>query len=261
MKVTNKSEMGNVIGIIPARYQSTRLPGKLLLDLGGKSVLQRVYENASQSKALHQVIIATDHPLIAQHCKDLKMSCVMTAGGHQSGTDRCAEAALQFSDVDYVVNLQGDEPFLQAHEIDGFVKYLISKDADIATLACPFHSEAQLSDPSKVKVVFGHQGKALYFSRSIIPYIRTIDPDKWINQHVHFRHVGMYAFRYHILQELTKLPMGTLEQMESLEQLRWLEHGYDINVHCGSYEGVGIDTEEDYYKAVARLKSDISSIE
>lgn len=260
MIVTKTFEMVNVIGIIPARYRSTRLPGKLLLDLYGKSVLQRVYENANQSKALNQVIIATDHPLIVQHCEDMQMNCVMTDEAHQSGTDRCAEAALQFPEADYIVNLQGDEPFLHAHEIDGFVQYLITMEADIATLACSFQSEAQLSDPSKVKVVFGKQGKALYFSRSIIPHIRHIAADQWISKNAHFRHIGIYAFRYSVLQQLTKLPMGTLEQLESLEQLRWLEHGYDINVHCGSYEGEGIDTEEDYKKALERLKSDISSI-
>lgn len=260
MKVTKTSEMVNVIAIIPARYHSTRLPGKLLLDLCGKSVLQRVYENANQSKALNQVIIATDHPLIVQHCEDLQMKYVMTDETHLSGTDRCAEAALQFPKADYIVNLQGDEPFLQPNEIDGFVEHLITKDADIATLACPFRTEAQLSDPSKVKVVFGQQGKALYFSRSPIPHIRSISAGQWINQHVHFRHVGIYAFRFRVLQQLSKLPIGTLEQLEALEQLRWLEHGYSINVQCGAYEGEGIDTEQDYLKALDRIKSDISSL-
>lgn len=261
MKVTNTPHKAKVIGIIPARYHSTRLPGKLLLDLCGKSVLQRVYENAGLSRSMDQVIIATDHPLIFQHCNEHQMSCVMTDEAHQSGTDRCAEAALQFSDTDYVINLQGDEPFLLPAEIDTFVEDLISREADIATLACPFQSESQLSDPSKVKVVFGQHGKALYFSRSIIPYVRNKAQDQWIKEAAHFRHVGIYAFRYSVLQALTKLPMGTLERLESLEQLRWLEHGYSIHVHCGSYEGEGIDTEEDYQKALTRLRSDITTME
>jgi len=260
MTYINTSHKGNVIGIIPARYQSTRLPGKLLLDLCGKSLLQRVYENASQCQSLDQIIIATDHELIIKHCEEHNMNCVLTDEAHQSGTDRCAEAALQYPDADYVINLQGDEPFLQPSEIDVLVDKLISSEADIATLACPFQSEAQLSDPSKVKVVFGVQGKALYFSRSIIPHVRSIPQDQWLGERFHFRHVGVYAFKYSVLQALTKLPMGVLERLESLEQLRWLENGYGIHVHCGEYEGEGIDTEDDYRRALVRIQSEISSI-
>lgn len=243
---TTLTSKWRTVAIIPARYASTRLPGKLLLDLGGKSVLQRVYDNAVQCLFLQEVIVAADSEEILAHCEENDMKCLLTSTSHQSGTDRVAEVAAQFQDVDIIINIQGDEPFFSTNELTDFVQFMWKEHVSIGTLACPINSAEQISDPSKVKVVMGTEQQALYFSRAAIPFLRGVELEQWPDQGKHFRHVGVYGFKMPTLLSISKLSQGCLELSESLEQLRWLENGFPIHVLTGAYEGFGIDTAEDY---------------
>lgn len=238
-----------VLGVIPARYESTRFPGKPLVNIRGKSMIARVYERCRQAKTLDQVVVATDDQRIFDHVRSFGGEVMMTSKSHRSGTDRCAEVAAEHSEVEIVVNIQGDEPFIDPNQIDQLVQLFDGvSTVDIATLAKKIDSEEALMDPNIVKVVFNKQAQALYFSRSTIPFVRSLASSQWLRHHDFYKHIGIYAFKNEVLQACAKLPQGRLEIMESLEQLRWLEAGYNISVGLTKLETMGIDTPEDLEK-------------
>ncbi len=242
-----------ILGIIPARYASTRFPAKPLADLGGKSMIRRVYEQAKKSKSLSKVIVATDHEEIYNHVTTFGGAVCMTSAHHASGTDRCFEVlSKETTSFDYVINLQGDEPFIAPEQIDLLASLLDGK-TELATLIKRIDSIEQLVNPNLVKVVCNKNQEALYFSRSMIPYIRNQEQSEWVTHHVFFKHIGMYAYRHDILGEITRLEISSLEKAESLEQLRWLENGYKINVKETDIETIGIDTPEDLHTALKHL--------
>ena len=235
------------LGIIPARFASTRFPGKPLVLIDGKTMLQRVYEQASKSQ-LHQVVIATDDTRIFDAATDFGAQAVMTSAHHRSGTDRIAEVAKAF-DAEIVVNIQGDEPFIEPSQINLLVDFLKSHEAiEIATLCKQITDHEQLMSPNVVKVVRNIKQEALYFSRNPIPFLRDVATEKWLLEAAHFKHIGMYAFRKKTLLELAELAATNLEKLENLEQLRWLENGFTIGVIETALETIGIDTPEDLEK-------------
>lgn len=234
------------IGIIPARYASTRFPGKPLEMLGDKSVIQRVYEQAVKARRLDEVIVATDDQRIMDHVLAWGGQCMITSVQHRSGTDRCAEVADKINDVDIVVNIQGDEPFIDPVQIDQTVEPIARRtNVDISTLARKITKEESLHNPNVVKVVISRKQRAMYFSRSTIPYLRGIPTEQWFTQGTFYQHIGLYAFRASVLKDLTLLFPSQYEQLESLEQLRWLEEGYGIFVSLTEKGTIGIDTPED----------------
>lgn len=233
-----------ILGIIPSRYASTRFPGKPLVDIKGKSMIQRVYEQSEKAEKVNKVIVATDDDRIYDHIKSWGGNVLMTSSEHPSGTDRCREAYEHAGEnFDYVINIQGDEPFIEPLQIDLLAELLDGK-TEVATLIKEIKDPADIINPSIVKVVKG-KSKALYFSRSPIPHFRDASIDQWVKQHIYFRHIGIYAYRTDILKEITKLPQGSLEKAESLEQLRWLENGYYIKVAETEFDSFGIDTPSD----------------
>lgn len=238
-----------ILGLIPARYASTRFPGKPLADIGGKPMIQRVYERAAS--VLEHVYVATDDERIATVVRAFGGRVVMTADTHKSGTDRCAEAINTVQaelgvSFHAVINIQGDEPFIEPTQIELLASAFDDEKTEIATLVKPVDNQSDLTSPNKPKVVLSEEGNALYFSRQPIPYLRGVELDKWLDSGVKFyNHIGMYGYRSDILAKITKLPLGTLEKAESLEQLRWLENGYSIKVLETKLESLSIDTTED----------------
>ena len=242
-----------ILGIIPARYASTRFPGKPLADIGGKSMIQRVYEQVKKSKRVTDAIVATDNQEIFDHVTKFGGRVRMTKESHVSGTDRCYEAlTLQKAPFDYVINIQGDEPFIQPEQIDLLARLLDGK-TEIATLVKKIEDREQLFNPNVVKAVVAANGEALYFSRSTVPHIRNTPEADWMGKHSFYKHIGMYAYRTDVLKRLTELPVSPLEKAESLEQLRWLENGFRIKVAETKTETIGIDTPEDLQRALANL--------
>lgn len=243
-----------ILGIIPARYASTRFPAKPLADLGGQSMIKRVYTQATKSKSLARVVVATDHADIAKHVSDFGGNVCMTSENHVSGTDRCFEVLTKEKSVfDYVINIQGDEPFIAPEQID-LLASLLEGTTELATLAKKLENQQQLTNPNLVKVVINKNMEAMYFSRSPIPYWRGKEID-WVNQHTYYKHIGLYAYRTDILEEITSLKVSPLERAESLEQLRWLENGYKIKVAETQHETLGIDTPEDFKEALHYLRN------
>lgn len=244
------------LGIIPARYASSRFPGKPLADMNGKPMIQRVYEQVT--KALSDVWVATDDERIFDVVESFGGNVVMTSPDHQSGTDRCREAYVKIGkDYDVIINIQGDEPFIQPEQIEIIKDCFNNSRTQIATLAKEFKKEDgfdAIFDPNTPKVIFNKNMEAIYFSRAIIPYIRNTHFKEWINKYTFFKHIGMYAYRADILSEITRLEQSSLEVAESLEQLRWIENGYKIKVGITDIETVGIDTPEDMQKAINFLK-------
>jgi len=235
-----------VIAVIPSRYDSSRFPGKPLADIQGKSMIQRVYEQAKSCKDLDDVIVATDDQRIYSHVESFGGKVAMTSSTHESGTDRCGEVLKNYKgEVAVVVNIQGDEPFIQAEQISALVNVFKDEAVDISTLAKKIEIDEQLHDPNLVKVVKQANSFALYFSRSPIPYYRGKTNTNWCENHDYFKHVGIYAYRANVLEELVQLAPSALEKTESLEQLRWLENGYKIHVGNTLHESIGIDTPED----------------
>jgi 3-deoxy-manno-octulosonate cytidylyltransferase (CMP-KDO synthetase) len=236
------------IGIIPARYASTRFPGKPLADIGGKLMIERVYEQAS--KVLSQVVVATDDDRIFNAVKSFGGEVVMTSDHHQSGTHRCTEAlnkteAARKCSFKVVVNIQGDEPFIQPRQLEKLTSCFHNADTEIATLIKPLKHNEELFDPNKPKVVINNSAQAMYFSRSPIPYFRNVPKEEWHLRHDYFIHIGLYAYRPDVLREITALKPSSLEKAESLEQLRWLQSGYIISTRKTEYESWPIDTPED----------------
>ncbi|MGB0930915.1 MAG: 3-deoxy-manno-octulosonate cytidylyltransferase [Chitinophagales bacterium] len=242
----------SAIVLIPARYASTRFPGKPLADIGGKSMVQRVYQQAQKANSVSGVYVATDDLRIQKHVEEFGGKVIMTASTHQSGTDRCAEAIQKLKAesngnlvADIIVNIQGDEPFIQPEQIDALVQLFENETTEIATLIKPIEVEAVLWDVNKPKVVRGKNGNALYFSRQCIPFLRSIPKSDWLQSHTFFKHIGVYAYRSSILQQLTQIAPSLLEQAESLEQLRWLENGFSIQTTVTHFESPSVDTPED----------------
>jgi len=244
------------IGIIPARYASTRFPAKPLAVLGGKPVIQRVYEQVSG--VLDDVLVATDDERIFRAVEGFGGKVCMTSTSHRSGTDRIREAYENLGQpYDVVVNIQGDEPFIQASQIRTVVSCFDDPATQIATLVKPFEPAdgcAALFNVNSPKVVVDNEMRALYFSRSVIPYLRGVPQEDWLSRHTFYKHIGLYAYRSDTLLEITRLPQSSLELAESLEQLRWLQNGYVIKVGVSDVETIGIDTPEDLARAEEFLK-------
>lgn len=244
------------IGIIPARYASTRFPAKPLAMLGGKPVIQRVYEQVAS--LLDEAYVATDDERIEAAVKAFGGKAVMTSVNHKSGTDRCYEAYTKVGQgYDVVVNIQGDEPFIRRSQLEAVKACFKDTATRIATLAKPFAPEdgiEALENINSPKVVVSKNMNALYFSRSIIPYQRNAEKADWLKGHTYYKHIGLYAYRADTLKEITSLPQTSLEVAESLEQLRWLENGYTIKVGISNVETIGIDTPEDLAHAEEFLK-------
>ena len=244
------------IAIIPARYASTRFPGKPLAQLGGQSVIERVYRQVSG--IIEDVVVATDDERIYSAVEAFGGRVVMTSAEHRSGTDRCWEAyCKQGKQFDVVINVQGDEPFITASQLRAIVSCFEDENTDIATLVKPFTKEDGLSaleNPNTPKVVLDAQMRAIYFSRSVIPFLRGVEREQWLSHHTFYKHIGMYAFRSEVLEQITSLEQSVLEKAESLEQLRWLENGYKIGVGITEEETIGIDTPEDLQRAEEFLR-------
>jgi 3-deoxy-manno-octulosonate cytidylyltransferase (CMP-KDO synthetase) len=234
--------------IIPARYASTRFPGKPLAILGGKTVIQRVYEQAVS--VLDDAYVATDDERILQTVEAFGGRAVMTRSDHKSGTDRIEEAATKIgTTADVIINIQGDEPFIHPSQIETLCRLFDDPQTQIGTLGKRFESMEAVENPNSPKIVTDVKGFALYFSRSVIPFIRGRQRDEWFGQYPFLKHLGIYAYRREVLGEITKLPQSSLEIAESLEQLRWLQNGYRIRVGETNIETVGIDTPEDLQRA------------
>lgn len=244
----------NFTAIIPARYASTRFPGKPLALLGNKPVIQHVYEQASS--VLSDVWVATDDDRIREAVEKFGGRVVMTRADHKSGTDRIEEAAEKTgTQADVVINIQGDEPFVQPSQIKTLMQLFDNAETQIGTLGKHFENIEAVNNPNSPKIVTDKQGFALYFSRSVIPYIRGAQDNEWLSHFPFLKHLGLYAYRREVLHKITQLPQSSLEIAESLEQLRWLENGYRIRVGLTDVETVGIDTPEDLQRAEEFLKS------
>ena len=252
----------NFIGIIPARYASTRFPGKPLVDIAGKTMIRRVYERASL--VLDHVIVATDDDRIYNEVKTFGGEVVMTSTHHKSGTDRCSEALFIYESSncdkkpDVVINIQGDEPFVNVSQLTCLKSAFTRNEVDIATLVAPITTPDDIFNPNCVKAVLSASGNAIYFSRSPIPYIRGISEQDWYKKHTFYRHIGLYAYRADVLRKITKLAPSPLETAESLEQNRWLENNYIISASVTEHESPGIDTPEDLERVLTEFKDLLS---
>ena len=239
------------IGLIPARYASSRFPGKPLALIGNKPMIQRVYEQAH--KSLDLVFVATDDMRIYEAVLNFGGKAVMTSPDHQSGTDRCAEAVTLLSaetgiNPDVVINIQGDEPFIKPEQIDLLKQCFAVENVEIATLVRKAEDGEDIFNPNQPKVVINSEGDAMYFSRAAIPYIRDDETGKWSGKHVYYKHIGLYGYRTETLKRITSLPRSPLEIAESLEQIRWLENGFHIRTAGTLWESTGIDTPDDLVK-------------
>ncbi len=246
-----------VLGVIPARFASTRLEGKPILRIGDKPMVVHVYQNALKSSFLNKVVIATDHIHIYETCQKFGCNVIMTSESHPSGTDRVIEVSEQFLDFDVIINIQGDEPFLNSNSIDELVQIFIQNpNAEIATLVKKIDNSEDLWADSVVKCVKDSFGKALYFSRSVIPYLRSEkNKELWHQKHSFWKHLGIYGYTHKALQKIKMLNQSSLEQCESLEQLRWLENSLQIYTSETSFQSLAVDTLEDYHRAIQYWES------
>ncbi|HJP62860.1 MAG TPA: 3-deoxy-manno-octulosonate cytidylyltransferase [Mucilaginibacter sp.] len=235
----------NILGIIPARYASTRFPGKPLVDIAGKSMIQRVYEQSKKCALLNDVIVATDDERIYDHVIAFGGKVVMTSPDHQSGTDRSAEVSAKNPEYDIIINIQGDEPYINPEQISKVALCFDASDTQIATLVKKIQTDQELFNPNSPKVILNKNSEAIYFSRSPLPHIRGHEQQDWLLHFIYFKHIGIYGYRADVLQQITKLPVSSLEKAESLEQLRWVENGYRIKVTETELETYAIDTPED----------------
>ena len=243
-----------IAGIIPARYASSRFPGKPLIDIQGKSMIQRVYEQAAQSKLLHKLVVATDDERILAHVRSFGGEVLMTSPDHANGTDRCWEALQQLGpDYTYVINVQGDEPFIDPQQLDELAAVLQDGTTELATQMIPVGNHEELFDRGEVKIVLNDNMEALYFSRMVIPFIKGVDEKEWHLHFPYYRHVGMYAYRRDVLEKISQIPVSSLERAESLEQLRWLQGGFKIKCVPTIFESHCIDTPEDIEKVLRRM--------
>lgn len=252
-----KKEFGyQFAGIIPARYASSRFPGKPLVVIAGKTMIHRVYEQTLKSVDL--VYVATDDERIYNSVKDFGGNAVMTTSEHMSGTDRCAEAVDLIADqtgirIDIVLNIQGDEPFIRPEQINLLKTCFTGKKAEIATLVRKTLPGEDIFNPNHPKVVLDSEGNAIYFSRAVIPFYRDTEPDRWSEKHVFLKHIGLYGYTTDTLKKITKLPRSPLEIAESLEQNRWIENGFRISTAVTEWESVSIDTPDDLKRAMVHF--------
>jgi 3-deoxy-manno-octulosonate cytidylyltransferase (CMP-KDO synthetase) len=243
----------NILGIIPARYASSRFPGKPLVDISGRSMILRVYDQALLSEVFRDVIVATDDKRIYDHVESAGYHVVMTSSAHRSGTDRCLEALKIIEkqpgkSFDHIINIQGDEPFIHPEQIRKVAAVLTSSEAPIASLAKLISRREEIFNPNVVKVVFDKNMDAIYFSRSAVPYLRDVQETQWTRKKAHYKHIGIYGYRSETLREICRMPESVLEKLESLEQLRWLEHGIRIKIDITDMESISVDTPEDLLK-------------
>jgi 3-deoxy-manno-octulosonate cytidylyltransferase (CMP-KDO synthetase) len=247
------SKSVRILGIIPARYASSRFPGKPLVVINGKSMIQRVHEQASKCPELSSVIIATDNESIEKHVKSFGGKVMMTSVHHKSGTERCSEVIERITadgqeSFDAVINIQGDEPFIDPGQISKLAAAIMNPEIRLATLIKKIVSQDELTNPNVVKVIFNRDSQAIYFSRYALPYFRGKEMNEWLGVRDYFKHIGIYAYRSDVLGEIVKLPVSSLEQAESLEQLRWIENGYKIHVFETDTESISVDTPSDLLK-------------
>ena len=249
-----------VLAVIPARYASTRFPGKPLAELGGESIISRVYHRVRRADGVEDVVVATDDESICDHVESFaeEGAVMMTSDEHRSGTDRCGEVVQRLDrqgySYDVVLNVQGDEPFVEPAQLQALIGCFADPAVQIATLATRIGTTVELLSENNVKVVCASDGRALYFSRQAIPYRRGVDTKHWLDKGTYLKHVGIYAFRAEVLPELCRLGASPLEEAEKLEQLRWLEAGYTIHVELTDHANIGIDTPEDLAAAEKYLK-------
>jgi 3-deoxy-manno-octulosonate cytidylyltransferase (CMP-KDO synthetase) len=241
-----------VLGIIPARYASSRFPGKPLIDLKGKTMIQRVYEGAKQSKLIDFLIVATDDSRIQEEVLKFGGNVEMTSEKHNSGTDRCAEVAKKYPEYDLIINIQGDEPLVDFRQLDQLIQVFEKESIQIATLATKKITSEELENPNRIKIVVDKNNSALYFSRSAIPNQVNFKGDG-LSSYPFLRHIGLYAYQKNTLIELSNLPVSTLETIESLEQLRWLYSGFKIHVAETDIETPNIDSIEDVENVLRNL--------
>ncbi|PRD48145.1 3-deoxy-manno-octulosonate cytidylyltransferase [Sphingobacterium haloxyli] len=233
------------IGIIPARYESSRFPGKPLVDIGGKSMIQRVYEQVKGCASLSEVIVATDDARIEEHVRSFAGNVIVTSSTHQSGTDRCAEVVSKISGFDVAINIQGDEPFISPLQIELLSNLFQDTATEIGTLVKKIDNPDDLFNESTPKVVVNSRKEAMYFSRQTIPFQRGAKQSDWINNYTYFKHIGIYGYKVDILKEITKLSVSSYEKAEGLEQLRWLENGYKIKIAETDFDTIAVDHPED----------------
>ncbi|HOI31589.1 MAG: 3-deoxy-manno-octulosonate cytidylyltransferase [Bacteroidales bacterium] len=243
-----------ILAVIPARYASTRFPGKPLAMIQGKTMVRRVFEQVKKARFITDLVVATDDDRIATEVKNFGGNYVMTSPHHPSGTDRCFEALQkQQNPFDAVINVQGDEPFIHPEQIEQLARLIQPEDVSIATLIQPIRDNSQLFDPNVVKVITNPSGKAIYFSRQTIPFLRNTEKEQWLESFVFYRHIGIYAYKTEVLKQITSLPPSPLEMAESLEQLRWLEHGITIQTGLTNHEQFGVDTPADLEKLINKI--------
>ena len=246
----------NFVGIIPARYASTRFPGKPLAMIDGKSMIQRVYEQSCKANVLSEVWIATDDNRIESHIKSFGGKVMLTSPNHKSGTERCNEVIQRLQAdtpsrlFDVAINIQGDEPFIQPKQIEKVASCFLNPEVEIATLIKKISDKTELFNPNVVKVITANDKKALYFSRQPIPFVRGMPENDWLTHHTYFKHIGIYAYRTETLRKLTMLAPSPLEIAESLEQLRWLENAYHIYTKQTDFESFSVDTPDDLLKLI-----------
>jgi 3-deoxy-manno-octulosonate cytidylyltransferase (CMP-KDO synthetase) len=246
----------NFVGIIPARYASTRFPGKPLAMIDGKSMIQRVYEQSCKANVLSEVWIATDDNRIENHIKSFGGKVMLTSPNHKSGTERCNEVIQRLQTdmssrlFDVAINIQGDEPFIQPEQIEKVASCFLNPEVEIATLIKKISDKTELFNPNVVKVITANDKKALYFSRQPIPFLRGMSENDWLTHHTYFKHIGIYAYRTETLRKLTMLEPSPLEIAESLEQLRWLENAYHIYTKQTDFESFSVDTPDDLLKLI-----------
>ncbi len=238
-----------ILGIIPSRYGSTRFPGKPLVDINGKSMIQRVYEQAKKAGSLSDVVVATDDDRIFNHIKSFKGDVVMTSSSHESGTERCAEVIDKMNgSYDVVINIQGDEPFIDPEQINHLCSCFNDAKTDIATLIKKIDTTEELFNPNRPKVEVDDNSFAVMFSRNVIPELPNIEKENWLKESSFYKHIGIYGYRSNVLTKISQLPISPLEQKERLEQLRWIENDYAIKVAVTTHEAIAIDTPEDLEK-------------
>ena len=245
-----------VLGIIPARFNSSRFPGKPLATIGGKPMIIHVLERASLCKEISRLIVATDNPIIMDTVIKHGYEAMLTAESHPSGTDRCAEILSKIEDEpDICINIQGDEPFLDPDQLSALISCFKNSDCQISTLKHRINNQEELFSPDAVKVITDKNGKALYFSRSPLPYLRDQNEESWLSKQDYYRHIGLYGFKAEILKKVSKIEESSLEKAEKLEQLRWMENGFSVFVATSDKPNIAVDTPHDLKKAENYYKS------
>jgi len=244
-----------ILGIIPSRYESSRFPGKPLIDIAGKSMIQRVYEQSMKSNLINELVVATDDQRIFDHVESFGGNVMMTSDTHTSGTDRCGEVVETYSDFDIVINIQGDEPLIRPEQLDELLVVFKNSDVKLATLIKKMSSIEDVLNPNRIKVVLDEDRNGVYFSRSPIPFIANSDKSEWLQKADFWKHIGIYAWRSDVLSKLIALPKTDLERQESLEQLKWIYNGYKIVTVETEIETPNIDVPEDLEKVLSLLKT------